>query len=43
MIEQVSEYTAKEMYEDYAAEMKSLGEEPLEYLEWRRDEQIEPV
>lgn len=31
------------MYEDYLAEMKELGEEPLEFLDWCRDEQIEPV
>lgn len=43
MIEQIPEYTCIEMYEDYVAEMKRLGEEPLEYLEWLRGEQIEPV
>lgn len=43
MIEQIPEYTAREMYEDYVAEMKLIGEEPLEYLEWLRDGQIEPV
>jgi hypothetical protein len=43
MIEQIPEYTVREMYEDYVAEMKRIGEKPLEYLEWCRDEQIEPV
>lgn len=43
MVDLVPEFEAREMYEDYLAEMKRLGEEPLEFPEWCRDEQIEPV
>ena len=43
MIEQVPEFVAREMYEDYVSECVEAGEPPLDYLEWLRDEQIEPV
>ena len=43
MVEQIPEYDVREMYADYCAEMERIGEKPLDYLEWCRDEQIEPV
>lgn len=43
MIDLVPEFEAREMYEDYLAEMKELGEEPVDFRTWCADEQIEPV
>ena len=43
MIEQIPECDVRVMYEDYATEARLAGEEPLGYLEWCREEQIEPV
>lgn len=43
MIEQIPEYVVREMYEDYLAEMKELGEEPVDFRTWCAEGQIEPV
>jgi hypothetical protein len=43
MIQPVLESAALEMYEDYVLECKQSGDEPLSWLEWLDDQQIEPV
>jgi len=41
MMQQVSELDAIEMYEDEMSEL--TPEERIDFLEWLRDNQIEPV
>lgn len=41
MIQQMSELEALEMYEDEMSEL--TPEERIDFLEWCRDNQIEPV
>lgn len=43
MTEQIPEFDAYDMWLDYCAEMKEAGEEPLEFYEWCRENQVEPI
>lgn len=43
MIEQIPEFEAREMWEDYCIERQIAGENPLPFYEWCKEEQIELV